>query len=307
MGIYDRDYYRREGPSFLESLTERGRVCKWLILINVVVFIVQIATLERGIGGRIMGEGPITSALLLDPNAVLQGEVWRLLTYSFLHSYASWAHILFNMLFLWWMGTELEEMYGPREFLTLYLVSAVVAGVAYFLTQLPLDPLDRRGCLGASGAVVAVTVIFACHFPHRTVLLMFLFPVPIWVLVLLFVGQDFLTFVLKAESQVAVGAHLGGALFGFLYYRGHWRLSNFWPDLKAWRRRRARPKLRIYREEETQAPVAVGAPPDNDLEHLEAKLDAVLEKMSQVGKDNLTESERQILMRASEIYRRRRT
>jgi membrane associated rhomboid family serine protease len=307
MGIYDRDYYRRDGPSFLGALADRGRVCKWLILLNVIVFVVQIATLERAEGGQIIGEGSFTTALLLDPNAVLHGEVWRLLTYSFLHSYASWAHIVFNMLFLWWMGSEMEEMYGSREFLTLYLVSAVVAGVAYFLTQLPLDPWARHGCLGASGAVVAVTVLFACHFPHRTVLLMFLFPVPIWVLVLLFVGQDFLTFLLKMDSQVAVGAHLGGAVFGFLYYKGHWRLSNLVPDLKAWRKRRARPKLRIYREEEPQTPVAVGAPPDNDIEHLEAKLDAVLEKMSQVGKENLTESERQILLRASEIYRRRRT
>ena len=44
MGIYDREYYRREGPSFLEAITQHGRVCKWLIAINVVVFVLQLVT-----------------------------------------------------------------------------------------------------------------------------------------------------------------------------------------------------------------------------------------------------------------------
>jgi hypothetical protein len=157
--------------------------------------------------------------------------------------------------------------------------------------------------------VAAAVVVFACHFPHRTILLMFLFPVPIWVFAVFFVGQDLLVFLTGAESRTAVAAHLGGALFGFLYFKGHWRLSGLWPNFKGWQKRRARPQLRIYREDEpaTPTPVGVTAPAEADLdEHLEAKLDAVLEKMSLVGKDNLTDSERQILLRASEIYRRRR-
>src|SRR5579863_6478351 len=90
MGIYDRDYYRREGPSFLGSLTERGRVCKWLIALNAVVFIVQLATIRRipGLGIRIPGvegDGDFTQALWLDPDQVVfHGEIWRLLTSAFL-------------------------------------------------------------------------------------------------------------------------------------------------------------------------------------------------------------------------------
>src|SRR5437588_11517544 len=107
MGIYDRDYYRGDGPGFLGSLTSRAPVCKWLIFINVVVFFVQLATLERDpatnriIEGRL---GPVTEALDLNPQAVLQGQVWRLLTHAFLHSPMDIWHLVFNMLFLWWMG-----------------------------------------------------------------------------------------------------------------------------------------------------------------------------------------------------------
>jgi membrane associated rhomboid family serine protease len=303
MGIYDRDYYRRDGPSFLGSLTERGRVCKWLIALNVVAFLVQLATAER-----LPGFGPIdgsfTQALWLAPDQVVfHGEVWRLLTHAFLHDIQDPWHILFNMFLLWWAGTQVEERYGGREFLVFYLTAALVGGIVYTATTLG----QHRVAVGASGAVTAVLVVFACHDPYRTLLLFMVIPVPAWLLVVGSVGYDFFVFASQTESKVAVTAHLGGALFGFLYFKWHWHLSGLWPDFKAWRKRRARPKLRIYREEEPQAPVAVGAPADNDMEHLKAKVDAVLEKMSQVGEENLTESERQFLLRASEIYRRRRT
>ncbi len=47
MGINDRDYVRREGPSFLGMFAERGKVCKWLIGLNIVFFILQLLTSDR--------------------------------------------------------------------------------------------------------------------------------------------------------------------------------------------------------------------------------------------------------------------
>src|SRR5262249_30244 len=107
MGIYDREYYRREGPSFLGSFTERGKVCKWLVAINAVAFVIQLITQERvdDLPGVLTGArdlGWFTHALWLDTIAVSEGQVWRLLTYAFLHDPDSLWHILFNMLFLWW-------------------------------------------------------------------------------------------------------------------------------------------------------------------------------------------------------------
>jgi membrane associated rhomboid family serine protease len=308
MGIYERDYYRREGPSFLGSLTERGQVCKWLIAINVVCFLIQLATVKRFPVLNIkIGEGPFTEALALNPDEVIHGEVWRLLTHAFLHSTQNPWHIVINMFVLWWAGSNLEERYGWKEFLALYLTAAVVGGITYTATMLG----QYRYAVGASGAVMALLVIFACHDPHRTILLFFVIPMPVWLVVFLLLGHDLYIFASQSDSQVAVTAHLGGGLFGFLYYKWHWHLTTLLPDLKAWRQRRRRPQLRVYRGEPEgapPAPVAVTAsPPESDLEHLEAKLDAVLEKMSLVGKENLTESEREILLRASEIYRKRRT
>src|SRR5262249_44270898 len=137
MGLYDRDYYRREGPSFLGTITNTGQVCKWLIIVNIAAFIVQIVTKQQVVArfdedGLLIGPslGWFTDLFMMDGQAVLHGQVWRLLTYAFLHDVNGTfpTHILFNMLALWWFGTDVEVVYGKREFLAFYLVSAVVAG-----------------------------------------------------------------------------------------------------------------------------------------------------------------------------------
>jgi membrane associated rhomboid family serine protease len=347
MGIYDREYYRREGPSFLGAFTERGKVCKAIILANVICFVIQLLS-QQGVFQNVpvlddfTGNFELKSGVLynMSPEAfrsrfprfaetsdedirratsaadqgVLQGQVWRLLTYSFLHSPGSLWHILINMLFLWWFGTDVESHYGPREFLVFYLLSALLGGVAFVLVQMVgwggLGP-----CVGASGAVTAILVLCALHYPNRIILLFFLIPCPLWLLVILQVAQDAFGFFSGNAGGTAVSVHLAGAAFAYAYYRFHWRLTGGWPDLGSWwrglRRSRARPRLRVYREDEPVTPVHA-APPQAPRtapadEQLEAQVDAVLAKVAQHGKESLTESERQILFRASEIYKKRRS
>jgi membrane associated rhomboid family serine protease len=302
MGIYDREYYRSDGPGFLRYFAEHGKICKWLIGINVVIFIIQ------AISGDTMGgeSGPFTQALWLDPTAVMNGEVWRLLTAAFLH--AGIGHIFFNMLFLWWAGAEVEDLYGPWEFLAFYLLAAVAGNLAQLGFDLAVFGTTAPPALGASGAVTGVLLLYAFHYPYRQILFMFFIPMRVWVLVALALAYDMLL-LLDRSSHIASAAHLGGAGFAFLYYVQHWRIMNLWGWLRS--RRVSRPRLRVYREEEApvpRTPVSVAAAPRSDVdEHLEAKLDEVLEKVARFGQDSLTESERQILFRASEVYKKRRS
>lgn len=305
MGIYDREYYRNEGPSLFNTIIPDGRVCRWLIGLNILFFLLQL--IFRTVDDQI---GPVTRWLTLDTNAVFHGEVWRLLTYAFLHDPGNFWHILFNMLFLWWFGTDLEVIYGPREFLGFYLVSAVLGGVTFQAWAMARN--EPMSCLGASGAVTAVLVLCACHFPQRMILIMLLIPVPIWLFAIFNVAQDMFSLLNERNdfrSPVASIVHLAGAAFGFVYYMQQWRVLGWWPDLKTRWKRRGRPKLRVYQpqDEKEAVPVLAAAPGHNIDEHLEAKLDAVLEKVSRHGQESLTESERKILLRASEIYKRRRT
>jgi membrane associated rhomboid family serine protease len=243
----------------------------------------------------------------------MEGEVWRLLTSAFLH--AGVFHLFFNMLVLYWAGQRMEEVYGAREFVAFYLLAAVAANLFRLgLEQAGLAFPTRA--LGASGAVSAVFILFACHYPHAQVRLWFLLPMPAWLLALLYVALA--AFFGMDDAQNARGggvghlAHLGGAFFGFLYFQSGLRFTALLP-----RRReaaRVRPRLRVHAppvEPEEAEPVgatveAPEKPAKASDEQLEAKLDAVLEKVAKHGQESLTPEEREILFKASELYKKRR-
>jgi membrane associated rhomboid family serine protease len=305
MGIYDREYYRREGPSYIGSFMDRGKVCKWLIAINVVCFILQMFSPDPRLMGQENPAPSFTDIMQLDTEAVLGGQVWRLLTYAFVHSPYGWFHILFNMLFLWWFGTDVEDLYGPWEFLTFYLISAVVGGLA-FVGAWVAGWGNAQYCLGASGAVMAVLIVCALHYPSRIIWVFFI-PMPIWFFVLFELARDWITFASQARTGTAVSVHLGGAVFGYAYYKLQWRLSSWFSGVRSVRLSRPRTRLRVYRGEQEAQPVTVNAPPASEFdEQLEAKLDAVLEKVARSGQASLTENEKQILLRASEVFKRRK-
>ncbi len=296
MGIQDRDYYR-EGPSFLDRVGQQGATV-WIVAITCGVFFGQMFS-------GLM-KSPLVQIGAYDPDRILAGEVWRLLTAVFLHG-GLW-HLFFNMLVLYWAGQRVEEMRGGREFALFYLISGVFANLLYLAVYVAgLCPATTA--VGASGAVTAILVVFACYFPHR-LLLFFVIPVPAWGLVVLFVGLDVIGAFGGGDANVAYIVHIGGALFGLVYYQSGWQFSRLFARPP---RVRARPKLRIAAPPpEEQTPEPVGAPVEAPLkpaaaadEQLEAKLDAVLEKVSKHGQESLTADEREILFRASELYKKR--
>lgn len=304
MGIQDRDYYR-DGPSFLDRVGQQGATV-WLIAITVGVFFGQILSADGP-----LKQGPLLSIGAYDPKLILEGQVWRLLTAVFLHG-TLW-HLFFNMLILHWAGGKLEELRGPREFALFYLVGGVAANMLFLAAYLAGLTGDNRA-IGASGAVTATLVVFACHFPHAQVRLWFILPMPVWLVTVLFVGLDCWFGLSNVPDprggNIAYFGHIGGAVFGLLYFQTGVRLSHLFA-----RGPRARPRLRVIPAPSDEAPEPVGAavlapmprpaaaPAD---EQLEAKLDAVLAKVSKHGPANLTAEERDILQRASELYKKRR-
>ncbi len=336
MGIYDREYYRQDGPRLFPS----GSVCRWLIVINLLVFVMQIVTRPHGIPRLEMPQDPqqmeqfvenvvrarwsqgfVTDWFALESSKVLYGQVWRLITYGFLHStgdfQSTWwfAHILFNMLGIWFFGSELEEIYGSLEFLVFYLAAVLTGGLLYFIWE---TAFARHSiCIGASGGVMALLVLYACHFPHREIYFMYFFPIPIWLAAVFYMAQDALAFLTNdmMRTHIAVLVHLGGGGLAFFYHRYRLNFTSMLPDLAQWwrasSRRRAARRFKLYQEEDDVPDIrlpSVSAPPakpDAD-EHLEAKLDAVLEKVAKFGKASLDEAETKILLQASEHYKKRR-
>jgi membrane associated rhomboid family serine protease len=216
-------------------------------------------------------------------------------TYGFLHSVDDIKHILFNLLALWMFGRPVEERYGRREYLAIFLAAVAVGGLAWVLGELaanrgmaPLPPM-----LGASGGISAIVILFALNYPHQTVLFMFLFPMPMWVLAILLVGIDVVG-AIDRSGTVACTAHLGGAAFGFLYYRWGLRLERWLPNQSWFKGLRRRPKLRVV------------DPDAADRDTTDARVDEILKKIQQYGQDSLTRGERRILEQASREYQKRK-
>jgi membrane associated rhomboid family serine protease len=296
MGIQDRDYYR-EGPSFLDRVGAQGATV-WLVAITCSVFF-----------GQLLSGHALTRLGVYNPKLILEGEVWRLFTPMFLH--ADFIHLFLNMFALFWAGQRVEEVTGSREFVLFYLLAGITAQSIYFATYLVgLVPADIA--LGASGAVLAVLVVFALHFPRARVIF-FVVPMPAWGLVVLYIVLNFFGAFGMGERNVGYVVHLCGMFFGLLYHQSGVQFTKLFARGP---RAPARPKLRVVPppvEEHEREPEPVGAPvqaaprPNEAAdEQLEAKLDAVLEKVSKHGQESLTPEEREILFRASELFKKRR-
>jgi membrane associated rhomboid family serine protease len=312
MGIQDRDYYRDDSGGSRDVWGRQG-VVVWIIALTCGVFFGQCVT-----GNPI--RSPLVELGAFQPALVLQGEVWRLFTPLLLHG--GLFHLFFNMIVLYFVGSRLEEHYGSREFLAFYVVSGLFAHTVYLLAYVfDLSPLVRA--VGASGAVTAAFVLYACHYPRQQVYLYFLIPMPIWLVVIVFVGIDIAGAVSGAvgreTSPIGYFAHLGGALFGVLYFWAGVRIGQLFARSPRGASRRVQPKLRVVpaAPEEDDTPTPVGAAVESQPrpkeaakepvdEQLEARLDQVLEKVSKHGQESLTPEEREILFKASELYKKRR-
>ena len=167
-------------------------------------------------------------------------------------------HILFNMLFLYWFGRMLEPLYGSREFLLFYLTAAVVASLCY----VGLDLFTRHSvpAIGASVAAMAVVVLYAIHHPREKIYVFMMIPIEIRWLVALYIIIDLHPVLLALlgtpmYTGVANAAHLGGAAFGFLYWRYHLRLEDAWDRMARLGYRWRLPRnIRLHRAPDASAP-----------------------------------------------------
>ena len=131
---------------------------KILIITNVVVFVLNM----------IVGDA-MTISLGLSPQAVFeQFAVWQPLTYMFLHSTGGFGHILFNMLALWMIGTELERTWGTRFFIEVLLRHRHRRRRPRACCCRSFsDDIYYTTTVGASGAIYGLLLAYAMYFPHR--------------------------------------------------------------------------------------------------------------------------------------------
>jgi membrane associated rhomboid family serine protease len=200
------------------SLPPFTRAIKTLIALNAGVFLLMV----------LMGalRHPEVNLWLfaylgLNAHATVNGFVYQLVTYGFLHD--GFFHLFFNMLMLWMFGSMLETTWGSRRFWEFYLFGVIGAGlgtVALAYTLGPFVHLDPgTTTVGASGGIYAILMACAMLFGDQEV---YMFPLPIAIRMKYLVG--ILAFIALISALGSVGntanvAHLSGLLFGYIYVK----------------------------------------------------------------------------------------
>ncbi|MFM7059323.1 MAG: rhomboid family intramembrane serine protease [Planctomycetota bacterium] len=292
MGLENREYLREDFQQPSDWRPSRGALpaTTQLILVMIAVYILQLATIRLDLRTSL-----VEYWLQLDPEAILRkGQIWRLLTYAFCHSRSDLLHLVINSLTLHFCGQLLLGVLPRREFLWFFLAGATFSGIASLLFCWLLAP--DMVVIGASGAVLAALTLAALYFPRQQVLLMGFIPLQMRWLLAAYVAWDLLPILTGGwkSSQTAHIAHLGGVMFGGLYFQQHLNFSRWWNGIQGRVRRRKTGKLKIY---------APSAAPES---RLNDQVDAILQKITDQGEASLTPRERNILTQASRQLRKQR-
>ncbi len=267
MGIYDRDYQKEttgKGEYFGTGglFSNVPPVTRYFLIINILVFVVMYLFGLSEYFDKYFSVFPGSYINIL--------QVWRLVTYQFLH--ADILHILFNMMMLYFLGPMLESTWGSKTYLRFYLISGAAGGVVYTLLVLG-HVLGGLPMVGASGAMMAAAAIL---YPHTQVYIFGTIPMRMKTLLIITVIWSVMNF-LGGKNAGGEAAHLSGVAAGavFVYVLPrftNWRLEH---SKGAWQR-----KLEKERA-------------------FQGEVDRILEKVHQQGLGSLTRGEKDTLKEAT--------
>jgi membrane associated rhomboid family serine protease len=238
--------------------------------------------------------------MYFSPSTGLEGgQFWRFVGFQFLH--ANLAHLLFNMLGLFFFGRVVEQELGRKRFLAFYLLCGIFGAFLYLLLNAgglaaaaafggevripgllfnnPWTPL-----VGASAGVFGVLMAGAFLIPNATVLLFFVIPMRLATLAYALVVIALLSVLMGSQNAGGEAAHLGGAIAGYFFIRRPHLLQDFFNIL-----RRVDPTS-------TGFSMRRGGPAPASRR---AEIDRILEKINRSGLQSLSERERRILREAS--------
>lgn len=279
----------------------KGSVVSRLMLINIGIFLfINLVNLFMFLFAIPASQLPLANWLGVSSNlAVLAQRPWGILTYMFVHE--SFFHIFFNMLMLYVGGRLFTSYLGANRLTATYLIGGL-AGALFFILAYNIFPAfeaDKFGAfaIGASASVLAIFVAIAVYMPNFKLPLLLLGPIRLKYIALAFIVIDLLS-IQKGNAGGHI-AHLGGALWGYLYIVF---LKNG-SDVSIWVNKilaafgglfKSKPKLKVdYRN---QRPLN-----DDDYNAMKAenqkKIDAILDKISKNGYASLSSQEKELLFR----------
>lgn len=240
---------------------------------------------------------------------VLMFRPWSVFTHMFVH--VDVWHLVINMAWLFWMGRLFMVQFGARRLLSTYIVGGL-AGFGLFVLAANASPVFQQSTFayGASAAVMAIMAATATAQPNYTVRLLLLGAVPLKYLAIGWVLLDYFALGNGANAGGNL-AHLGGAAFGYLMIKQ----SQAGRDWVGWFERlldavmglvqggsipSPRKKTRFRKVKDTRSGrVKTDEEFNREKRERAERMDAILDKVSKHGYDNLTAEEKDFLFRQS--------
>ena len=272
----------------LKKKYETGNIAIKLIFINAGVFVAVwlVSNIFNFSLSHLISMPTHLSEMIVKP--------WTLVTYSFFHT--DLLHLLFNMVFLYFIGDFFLSQFNRKEFLKIYIGGGIAGGLAVILCLSIFTNTESSILLGASAAIYAIFFSMVAYQPEMRINLMFInTPIKLQDLGLVFVGISFL-FILIGNNVGGNVSHLGGAAFGYLYMKQFEKGNDFLnsPFLKI------KELLTFKKKKFTD----INKPPKDDYEYKDFKaakqkdIDAILDKISRSGYESLSAEEKGFLFKA---------
>lgn len=280
-----------------------------LIIANIILFVLQ--NIYVAFTGP---EGYISLLKVVGIPANILGSLtyfWTYFTYMFFHSNSDIFHIIFNMLWLYWMGKLFISLYHQKRFIWLYFAGGIFAGFLFVIVasifQLAGSQLipDSIPLVGASGAVLTIIVAIATLQPNLQIRLFFFGSVKLkYIALASFILTTILDFNLNTGGKLA---HIGGAIFGYIYgfflnkgtdiltpviqlFEKIWLFNVF----------TGKKKMRIvYSKNNGTSNATKTDKKQLSKREVERKTDEILDKISKSGYDSLTKEEKEFLFKVS--------
>lgn len=295
--------YGYQRPNFggsMKGLFKQNPVLKWLLIVNVGIWImVAFANLFLWLY-KSPGANLLVKWLSVPADwTELIRKPWTIVTYMFLHE--RFWHLFFNVWMLWFGGMIFTRFLSQKQLALTYGLGGLV-GALFFVLAYNLFPVFETAkytavAMGASASVLAILVAAATYKPDYGLNLLLFGQLKFKWLAIAFVVIDLLS--ISAENPGGHIAHLGGALFGFVY--GFILRKSLGKPTESKRKQR-KPKMEYtpYEEihDEPQAPRS-----DEEYNRQKAEkerdVDAILDKIAKDGYASLTPEEKEFLFKNS--------
>ncbi|MCX7953658.1 MAG: rhomboid family intramembrane serine protease [Bacteroidales bacterium] len=248
-----------------------------LIIINCLIFIIY--SLYLVILFFIEKHSTIQYYFMLPSNINLfLQKPWTIFTYMFFHT--NLLHIIFNMLWLYWLGTIFISILFEKRFYTVYFTGGIVGGLLFILAYNIIPALKSNAfALGASAAIMAVVICICLYSANYEIYLLFFGKVKLKYLAIVTILIDIIS--IPGTNSGGHIAHIGGALTGFIFFLKYKYNFNF----------------RLYKKKYYKKNVREM----NDYEYnyykseIQKEVDRLLDKISKEGYNSLSQKEKEFL------------